>query len=357
MGAGGCFLARWFPMIPITSTDCILILAPHPDDESLATGGLIQRARAVGAKVRVIMATNGDNNPWPQRIIERRILVSHHDRARWGARRRRETRHALQKLGAESGDVLFLNLPDQGITDLLLRGSDNVLAALRMAYEVERPTILVIPSADDSHPDHSALHVFARMALDALPAGSVRVLEFIVHRSRAHAALEKIALHLQPSEQATKREAILCHETQVKLSRRRFTAYARPEEPYQIPAEPAEDSAVHPVRRAWLDRFALRLTIAPYARPQKGRTLSIALESDTGGHVRWSLDLLTRSGWGHLRDEITGAILRRATVRVQGGVAEVCIPIAGLRPITHAFVKLTRRKFFYDSWGWRAVPV
>ncbi len=344
-------------MISITSTDRILILAPHPDDESLATGGLIQRARAIGARVRVILATNGDNNPWPQRVIERRLLLSHHDRVRWGARRRRETRHAMQKLGAESGDALFLNLPDQGITDLLLRGGENVLAALRMAYDVERPTLLIIPSADDSHPDHSALHVFARIALDALPPGSVRVLEFIVHRSRAHAPLEKIALHLQPHEQATKREAILCHETQVKLSHGRFTAYAKPEEPYQIPAEPAEESTVHPISRAWMDRFALRLTIAPYGRAQRGRTLSIAMESLTEGRIRWSLPLPTRSGWAHLRDEVTGAILRRATIRVQRGIAEVCIPIAGLRPVTHAFVKLMCRSFFYDSWGWRAVPV
>ncbi len=344
-------------MISITSTDRILILAPHPDDESLATGGLIQRARAVGATVRVILATNGDNNPWPQRVIERRLLLSHHDRVRWGARRRRETRHALQKLGAEAGDALFLNLPDQGITDLLLRGGENVLAALRMAYDVERPTLLVIPSADDSHPDHSALHVFARIALDALPPGSVRVLEFIVHRSRSHAPLEKIALHLQPHEQATKREAILCHETQVKLSHGRFTAYAKPEEHYQVPAEPAEEASTHPIRRACMDRFALRLTIAPYGRAHRGRKLSIAMESFTEGHIRWSLPLPARSGWEHLRDEVTGAILRRATVRVHRGVAEVCIPIAGLRPVTHAFAKLMRRNFFYDSWGWRAVPV
>ena len=51
-----------------------------------------------------------------------------------------------------------------------------------------------------------------------------------------------------------------------------------------------------------------------------------------------------------------GAILRRATLRVQQGVAEVCIPIAGLRPLDHVFVKLTHRPLFFDSWGWRAVP-
>ena len=46
----------------------IAVLAPHPDDESLGTGGLIQQALAAGAEVRVIFVTDGDNNPWPQRF-------------------------------------------------------------------------------------------------------------------------------------------------------------------------------------------------------------------------------------------------------------------------------------------------
>jgi LmbE family N-acetylglucosaminyl deacetylase len=344
-------------MISFTSTDRILILAPHPDDESLATGGLIQQARAAGAKVWVVFATDGDNNLWAQRVIERRLLVSDHDRAKWGARRRQESRRALQRLGVEWSDVVSLGLPDQGLTALLLRGGESVLGTLRMIYDLRRPTLLVLPSADDSHPDHSSLHVLARIALDALPAESVRILEYVVHRSRAHAPQEKLPVDLRASEQSAKREAILCHETQVLLSRRRFTAYARPTEEFQIPAEPGEESAVHPIRRAWFDRYALRLIIAPYGRAQRGRKLSIVMESLTHGSIRWSLPLPKRSGWEHLRDETTGAILRRATLRVQRGIAEVCIPITGLRPLSHAFVKLTHRPLFFDAWGWRGVPV
>ncbi|MDE1886478.1 MAG: PIG-L family deacetylase, partial [Xanthomonadaceae bacterium] len=42
-------------ILTFTPTDRILIVAPHPDDESIATGGLIQAARAGGAAVRVIV--------------------------------------------------------------------------------------------------------------------------------------------------------------------------------------------------------------------------------------------------------------------------------------------------------------
>ena len=59
----------------------ILILAPHPDDESLGTGGLIQQALAAGAALRVLFITDGDNNPWPQRFIERRWFINAPERA------------------------------------------------------------------------------------------------------------------------------------------------------------------------------------------------------------------------------------------------------------------------------------
>ena len=41
----------------------VLMLAPHPDDESLGTGGLIQRATRAGGEVHVVFVTDGDNNP------------------------------------------------------------------------------------------------------------------------------------------------------------------------------------------------------------------------------------------------------------------------------------------------------
>ena len=62
----------------------ILILAPHPDDECLGTGGLIQQALAKGAKVKVVFITNGDNNPWPQRYVEKRWFIGTEERMRWG---------------------------------------------------------------------------------------------------------------------------------------------------------------------------------------------------------------------------------------------------------------------------------
>ena len=49
---------------PLTfkAADRLLVFAPHPDDETLATGELIQLARESGASVRVVFGTDGDNN-------------------------------------------------------------------------------------------------------------------------------------------------------------------------------------------------------------------------------------------------------------------------------------------------------
>src|SRR5437764_4809009 len=41
----------------------ILVLAPHCDDETLGAGGYMAMAARLGARVRVVMLTNGDGFP------------------------------------------------------------------------------------------------------------------------------------------------------------------------------------------------------------------------------------------------------------------------------------------------------
>src|SRR5881394_2834283 len=74
----------------VAPTDRLMVIAPHPDDEVLATGGLLQYAHAIGAMVRVIYLTDGESNPWAQLAMEGRWPLTALDRARWGARRREE---------------------------------------------------------------------------------------------------------------------------------------------------------------------------------------------------------------------------------------------------------------------------
>lgn len=348
--------------LPISSEDRILVIAPHPDDESIGTGGLLQRARQAGAKVRVIFCTSGDNNPWPQRAIERRLFISTSARLRWAARRREEARAALRFLLGSDEPALFLNLPDQGVTRLLLHGGEQTIATLCAEFAALRPTIVVLPSENDAHPDHSALHVLARFALTDTLAGfdgaspRCRVLTYVVHRRGNSAPWPSFLLRLTEAEVRDKRHAILCHETQMALSKRRFTAYARSEEPYDSLTTPGFANGHHPVREAEFTGGALRLLIRTGRTPLPRRRLFIAAQSIPLGMVRWSLVLPARSRTVEMQDETSGALLRCCTVRVKDGFSEVKIPAAAMHPLESIFVKITSRRFFFDSSGWREVP-
>ena len=80
----------------LSSRSRVMLFAPHPDDESLAAGIFLQRAVAAGAAVRVVYATDGERNCWPQRVLEGKMRIRENDRRRWGARRRAEALAALR---------------------------------------------------------------------------------------------------------------------------------------------------------------------------------------------------------------------------------------------------------------------
>ena len=343
--------------VKITSKDRLLILAPHPDDESLATGGLIQRAAKAGAKVRVLFATDGDNNPWPQRFVERKLQISYTDRARWGRRRRKEALAALELLGLPKGSARFLGLPDQGITNLLMRAEEGVLFTLWAEMAEWEPTIFVMPSATDAHPDHSALFVLVHLALMRVERPP-RTLRFIIHSPRRQSERGKVTLRLAPGEVQRKRAAILAHESQMALSRKRFASYATDQEVfYNAPLQEQSDHR-HPIVAATFDRGALRIQLR--LRPSRSNlaksSLLLAIESVTEGSLRWVLPLPGASKCVPLQDAVTGGLVRMATVRVEGRRVEVAVPIANLQPLKQVFIKFQRRVFLKDEAGWRHVP-
>src|SRR5262249_7652114 len=96
------------PPLTLNAHDRLLVLAPHPDGETVANGGLILAARAAGAAIRIVWATAGEQNPWAQLAHEGRWPRSPADRRRWGALRREESRAALRMLGAEDADTSWL---------------------------------------------------------------------------------------------------------------------------------------------------------------------------------------------------------------------------------------------------------
>ena len=215
----------------------LLILAPHPDDECLGTGGLIQQALAKGAKIKVIFITNGDNNPWPQRYLEKRWFIGPEERKRWGERRKIEAENSLEILGGGKVATTFLGLPDAGILNLWKNNDAVILEKLMREFTAWQPTLLILPSEFDRHSDHRATHLYGRAAL-AETSNKYPVLTYLIHRPWLMKLTQKpkpqIKLELSPREQDKKLQAILCHKTQMALSQSRFSQFAQTTEPYNF---------------------------------------------------------------------------------------------------------------------------
>src|SRR6516225_5602842 len=100
----------------LDSNSRLTIFAPHPDDEAPGCGIMLQRLRVAGAATRVVYVTDGENNPWPQRFLERKWRLDELDRKRWGQLRRSECLSSLRVLGHDPSTACFLAMPDQGLT-------------------------------------------------------------------------------------------------------------------------------------------------------------------------------------------------------------------------------------------------
>lgn len=211
----------------------LMVLAPHPDDESLAAGGLIQRALALGVAVSVVFITDGENNPWPQRLLERRVWIGARQRVAWATRRRAEADAALRALGAQGVGLQRLGWPDGGITWKLLADTAAMRSALQVLIERERPTVLVLPDLVDRHPDHSAIHVLVEMVFQAMPdAIKPACLGYLLHGRARPGMPQRAVFALNEAEQRRKRDAVAAHASQTALSRGRLMRFVSPTESF-----------------------------------------------------------------------------------------------------------------------------
>lgn len=117
-----------------------VVVAPHPDDEVLAVGGLLALLARTGTPVCVIAVTDG--------------TASHRGSAEWPAdrltrERPRESRNALNRLGIDIEPVR-LGLPDGGLQDVRFLLADRLLPML------ERSDVIFTTWRQDGHPDHEA---------------------------------------------------------------------------------------------------------------------------------------------------------------------------------------------------------
>lgn len=338
--------------LSLAPSDRLLIIAPHPDDESIAAGGLLQVAKAAGTAVRVIVLTDGDNNPWPQRWVEKRWRIDSAARARWGARRRVEAEAALKMLGVALTDVRFLALPDMGITDILMRDDAAVASVMRSEANAFQPTILVAPAPSDRHPDHSAAFLLATRACAQAQVDLPRVLTFAVHGDAA--ANADISVGLSPPQQRLKFEAIRAHASQMRLSQSRFLKFAQAREAYRWLAQAPDPDSTIPIR-AHTNEGMLVVTIDTRGWRGSVRDLQLFVAAETDeSAVRRTIAL--HGDAPAIIDRISNAMIGAA--RLQHQDRNVIVTMPWNAAARHGFVKVARARqgiWVFDRFGWQAV--
>lgn len=148
----------------------LLVIAPHPDDESLGCAGLIHRSRLGNRPVACLFLTDGSaSHPGHPRLAPESLA----------ARRRVEALSAASLLGVPPEDVEFLGLPDGTLDALPPAARNAALVAISRCIDRRRPATILVTGRRDGSSEHEAAF---RLLRETLPGRHPvpRVLEYPV---------------------------------------------------------------------------------------------------------------------------------------------------------------------------------
>jgi len=289
------------PEVTLQAGDRLLVLAPHPDDEVLGGGGLLQAAVAQRLPVRVVFLTYGDNNEWSFLLYRKHpVLLPGAVRA-MGRVRHDEALAADAGLGLPREQLVFLGYPDFGTLDiwsqhwgarpplhsLLTRAAavpyadayrpgapykgEEILRDLTQLLREFRPTRVCVSHPADQNGDHRALYLFTRVALWDLAAElQPELLPYLIHYAhwpRPRGRQPALALDppppladqlawrrwpLSPAQEGVKEQALRQHASQMESAAGYLLSFVRRNELFgDFPAlrPTAESAAVYAARR------------------------------------------------------------------------------------------------------------
>jgi LmbE family N-acetylglucosaminyl deacetylase len=146
----------------------LVVIAPHPDDESLGCGGLIAGWRARGNDARVVVLSDGTGSHPNSRAYppERLRLLREH-----------ETLAACHVLGLSPRHVTFMRLPDRFLPSEGPTARETAARIAMVARECGAGAI-ICTWRHDPHCDHQAAFAMARLARRDLP--DVRLLAYSI---------------------------------------------------------------------------------------------------------------------------------------------------------------------------------
>ena len=290
-------VASSLPACPtLTPDDRIIIFAPHPDDETLGCGGIIQQAVAMKLPVRIVWLTYGDNNEWSFMLYRKHIVVMPEAVRLMGEVRHQEAVAAAKVLGVDTNQLAFLGYPDFGTLTIWYRHwadrppfegmltkatkvpyadayrpgasykGEEILHDIEANLQEFKPTKVFVSHPSDHNVDHQALYVFTRVALwDLESQMHPDVYPYLVHFAHwpAPRGLQPLRPMLPPAplvapirwnilplslgQIRVKETALLAHRSQVDASGKYLLSFVRANElfgdfpPVVVPTVPVEN--------------------------------------------------------------------------------------------------------------------
>jgi LmbE family N-acetylglucosaminyl deacetylase len=260
-------------MAPPGPHDRILIVSPHPDDETLCCAGLLLRARAAGAATAIVWVTAGDSFRLDAIVIGHSI-VPHRNYRLLGERRLEEAQAAAAVLGIPPAQRYFLGYPDRGVEPMMqlyfaraytspytglhavpfaqalspdasYTGA-NLESDLIRVLDQFRPTLVFAAAPQDLHPDHRGSGEIVKMLLER--RGELGELRYWIVHARdwppqrgyypeysltppaSTANLHWESLPLDGAERAVKLAALRAHRSQMTLTSSFMLSFVRANE-------------------------------------------------------------------------------------------------------------------------------
>jgi LmbE family N-acetylglucosaminyl deacetylase len=248
----------------INKDDKILIFSPHPDDETLVTGGLIQKAKEKNASVLVVSITDGSastNKTHYEYFLSQRKIKTDETLPEM---RYRELNEAIDQLGLNQFELVYLGYPDTGLFNMFETNWDtpyntetdfnhfnqshynfsyiknqsyagkNLNNDIKNIINDFQPTIVVYPDSKDILPDHFTTNAFVSQALIETNYSGLNY-TYLVHTDHPWSKLnfyfpwmkmepplflldsdtKWISLNLGPQELAIKGNALNNHKSQL----------------------------------------------------------------------------------------------------------------------------------------------
>lgn len=228
----------------------VLIVAPHPDDETIGCAGVTLQAIARGERVGIVVLTQGDAHVKLTAVVAQKPAehLGPDDFIRAGVLRQGHTLRAAASLGVAEADVVFLGYPDGGLGKMYRDAGEtpyrqpltskqatyagarrdyhsarlgrpapytraSVLADLETLLRERQPRAVYVTHESDKHQDHTAAFWFVRDALQAAQP-SARLFAFVVHGAPLQRPAD-LRVALTPRQIEAKRQALLMHQAGV----------------------------------------------------------------------------------------------------------------------------------------------